>query len=213
MLMKNTFAFTVIFLLGISVLSSCTLKTNKEDNEIKTQETKRVYTITTDSTDLKWTAFKTTKRIGVSGSFDSISIIAKKTTGTIKELLENAEITINTASVNSNNAIRDPKIVEFFFGTFSAPKEILGTIDSMTNDKIYIGITMNGVEKTVESGYSIAGNLLEINTVINLPDWNAENGLSELSSECGDLNKGEEGMSKFWPEVAINITCPVERIE
>lgn len=211
--MKNTLHFTILLLLGSSFLSSCSPKSNSENNETKTQEKEQVYTLTTDSTALKWTAFKTTQRIGVSGSFDSIFIDAKNTTGTIPELLTNARITINTTSVNSNNAIRDPKIVSFFFGAFSVPNEILGTIDSVVNDNIYIEITMNGIKKTVIANYSIDTLLLDINTVIHLPDWNAEGGLSALNKECDDLHKGEDGISKLWPEVAINITCPLKQVE
>ena len=211
--MKNTLSFGVLFLSVTSILFSCNTKTNTENSGGQPIEKSQIYSLSPDSASLKWTAFKTTQRIGVSGTFDSISIECVKTTGTIEELLENAKIRVNTASINSNNEIRDPKIVEFFFGNFSVPNEIVGSIDSIANDNVYIGLTMNGIKQTAVADYSIADNLLNISAIIHLPDWNAESGLSELNKECDDLHKGEDGVSKLWPEIAVDITCPVEHFE
>ena len=157
--MKKTLIFTVLTALVLSMLSSCTPKNNTETSEVVSQETEQVYLLKTDSVTLQWTAYKTTERIGVSGSFDSISIKSEKTTGIFKELLTNTKIEISTASVNSNNEIRDPKIVAFFFGKFSVPSEIQAIVDSANAEKAYITITMNGITKTVEADYTIKNNI------------------------------------------------------
>ncbi len=195
------------------MLSSCTPKNNTETSEVKSQEKEKIYSINTDSIALQWTAYKTTQRIGVNGSFDSISINSEKTSGTIIELLANTKINISTASVNSNNEIRDPKIVAFLFGKFSVPNEILATVDSANAEKAYISITMNGVTKPVEANYTVKDNVLEIIANVNTPDWNAEAGLAALNNECEDLHKGEDGISKLWPEVSIAINCQLELVE
>jgi len=209
--MKNTLVFAIFTALVFGMLSSCTPKNNTETSEEKSQE--KIYSLNTDSIALQWTAYKTTQRIGVSGSFDSISINSEKTSGTIIELLTNTKIKISTASVNSNNEIRDPKIVAFFFGKFSVPNEILATVDSANPEKAYISINMNGVTKPVEANYTVKDNVLEIIANINTPDWNADAGLAALNNECEDLHKGEDGISKLWPEVSIVISCPLELVE
>jgi hypothetical protein len=211
--MKNTLIFTVFTALIFGMLSSCTPKNNTETSEVKSQEKEKIYSINTDSIALQWTAYKTTQRIGVNGSFDSISINSEKTSGTIIELLANTKINISTASVNSNNEIRDPKIVAFLFGKFSVPNEILATVDSANAEKAYISITMNGVTKPVEANYTVKDNVLEIIANVNTPDWNAEAGLAALNNECEDLHKGEDGISKLWPEVSIAINCQLELVE
>lgn len=209
--MKNTLVFTIFTALVFGMLSSCTPKNNTETSEVKSQE--KIYLLNTDSIALQWTAYKTTQRIGVSGSFDSISINSEKTSGTIIELLTNTKIKISTASVNSNNEIRDPKIVAFFFGKFAVPNEILANVDSANAEKAYISITMNGVTKPVEANYTVKDNILEIIANVNTPDWNAEAGLAALNNECEDLHKGKDGISKLWPEVSVAIRCPLELVE
>lgn len=211
--MKKTLIFTVLTALVLSMLSSCTPKNNTETSEVVSQGTEQVYLLKTDSVTLQWTAYKTTERIGVSGSFDSVAINSEKTTGTIKELLTNTKVKIRTASVNSKNEIRDPKTVAFFFGKFSVPNEILATVDSANAEKAFMSITMNGVTKPVEANYTIKNNVLEMTTVLHTPDWNAEAGLTALNNECEDLHKGEDGVSKLWPEVSVAIRCPLELAE
>ncbi len=211
--MKNTLVFAIFTALVFGMLSSCTPKNNTETSEAKSQEKEKIYSINTDSIALQWTAYKTTQRIGVSGSFDSISINSEKTSGTIIELLTNTKIKISTASVNSNNEIRDPKIVAFFFGKFSVPSEIQAIVDSANAEKAYITITMNGITKTVEADYTIKNNVLEMTTIVHTPGWNADAGLAALNNECDDLHKGEDGISKLWPEVSITISCPLELVE
>lgn len=211
--MKKELILTIFTALVLGMLSSCSPKNNTETSEVASQETESNYVLNLDSVSLQWTAYKTTQRLGVSGSFDSIAINSEKTTGTIKELLTNTKIEISTASVNSNNEIRDPKIVAFFFGKFSVPNEILATIDSANAEKAFMSITMNGITKPVEADYTITDNLLEITTIINTPDWNAEAGLAALNNECEDLHKGEDGVSKLWPEVSVIVQCPLELVE
>lgn len=207
--MKNTLSFVILFLLVAGVLHSCNTKTNTENKEERPIEEIPVYTLSPDMSMLRWTAYKTSQKLGVSGTFDSISIVCEKTTGTLEELLQNAKISIKTSSVNSNNEIRDPKIVAFFFGKFSVPEEISGSVDSAANGKAYISLMMNGINKRIVADYSIAGKMLNINTVLDLPGWNAESGLTALNKECEDLHKGEDGVSKLWPDVAIDIICPI----
>ncbi len=210
--MKNIVNIGMLFILLMGIISSCNSEKKTESKEVSSHETKHLYGLKPELSMLRWTAYKTTKKIGVSGTFDSISIECQNTSGTIKELLENAKITINTASVNSNNKIRDPKIVKFFFGNLSIPSKITGFIESVSDNKVHIVLTMNGLKKTVISDFSIANKMLNINTIINLTDWNAQSSLSALNKECEDLHKDIDGISRLWPEVAIDILCPIEEL-
>lgn len=189
-------------------LISCNQNPNSDKTLTDSQTIDR-YGINVDSVKVHWTAFKTTKRIGVSGTFDSISVKCENNSGTIEDILKSANIHINTAFVNSNNAIRDPKIVKFFFGNFTFPNEIVASVDSLIDNKVSINLKMNGMEKSVLANYVIENNVLNIYTTLMIPDWNAEASLNALNKECEDLHKDEDGISKLWPEVEVKITCPL----
>ena len=50
-------------------------------------------------------------------------------------------------------------------------------------------------------------------TVLHTPDWNADAGLAALNNECEELHKGEDGISKLWPDVNVTVVSRLQTLE
>ncbi len=183
---------------------------DKKSKAPKTVENTYTYSIDTSGIMVTWTAYKFTEKIGVSGTFDRIKFSAKKKSSSIEDVLKSSEIAISTGSVNSANAIRDPKLRATFFKTFNTDT-ITGTILEAKAKKGILALKMNSVNNLVDYTYSYKKDTIFISTHLELKKWNGKNALEALNKECYDLHKGPDGISKLWPDVAVKIKLPVIR--
>ena len=213
----KTYSLIPFFAVGLVIFfSACSGNTNKQHEETQTiEEVKEdLYSLNTDSIDLRWTAFKTTSKLAVGGAFDSIRVYGPHTKeGTIQQLLLGAKLEIFTSSINSNNIIRDEKLSNIFFGNDSSNK-IIATIGSVGADNsVEISLAMNGTLKQLKGSYVLDNNTLTLTTSVDVLEWNMDSPLKALNLACEDLHKGEDGLSKLWPNVEVTITCPLTIIE
>src|SRR5690606_11659412 len=90
----------------------------EEKTDIATEETTEVtgLQIVNDSTQVNWTAFKTTDKVGVNGKFTEIELKNTKTGETPEVVLEGASFSIPVSSLFTNDSDRDSKLKQFFFG-------------------------------------------------------------------------------------------------
>jgi len=101
--------------LGLLLVAAFSCKQTKKEEE-KTEEAVATYSIVEDSTDIRFTAYKTTDKVPVGGTFQEIEL--SYTAGeTPMETLNGLEFTIPVSSLFTNDPtkVRDPKIIEFFF--------------------------------------------------------------------------------------------------
>ena len=209
--MTGLFKTIVYFSLGIIVLSCNTTEKNKTKSTAdKPTEEMYSYTIDTTSISVGWTAYKFTDKVGVPGTFDKISFSNKNASGSIEKLLNKAQLSIQTASVNSNNTIRDPKINTFFFKTFNTP-EITGTILSAKEGEGIVKLNMNRTNRETPFTYSIENDTIQLFTNLDLSHWNGGEAITSLNTECYDVHKGADGISKLWPVVDVIIKLPVRK--
>jgi len=157
---------------------------------------------------LQWTAYKFTEKLGVSGTFDDCSLKLKNDSGTIEELLADAELTLSTKSVNSNNELRDPKLRADFFNVFNT-EIITARILSMNQGQGVLELKMNGMKNDVEYDYSNTNDTLILSTQLNLLLWEGKEAMDSLNRVCYDLHKGADGISKLWPDVAVSFKLPI----
>ncbi|MBO6517258.1 MAG: YceI family protein [Bacteroidia bacterium] len=209
---------TLIFGVAIILLASCSANKSEDKNaETENVSTETVYAYQRAFTTLEWTAYKTSAKVGVKGSFDEFNVTTGVETGTPKELMNQLEFSIPVSTTNSGNEIRDPKIIESFFGTMMNTENITGKFTSISgNDSAgttRIAITMNDVEHEVDGSYTIDGNEITLTTDLNLGDWKAEPSVASLNEVCSDLHKGEDGSSVLWPDVNIVITSKLKPIK
>jgi len=202
--MKST-KFLLIFLVVALVITSC--KDDKKD--VKTENTEIVkntvkYIVKPEATTVKWTAYKTTKKAPVGGEF-AILNFEEKEGATPEKALHNLEFSIPVSSLFTKNDSRDAKLKASFFGTMLDTEFLKGKIKFVEN-KYSAKITMNGVTADLPLEISITDERrVSMKGTMNLKNWNALGALEALNKVCFDLHKGDDGVSKTWEDVAIEV--------
>lgn len=164
------------------------------------------YTYDNATTEFAWTAYKTTEKVAVGGTFNVIDITSDSSSDDAAALIESMKFSIETASVNSANEERDGKIADLFFGTLNTAS-IDGRVKMLKdNGKAVIEISMNSVKADIEGDYTLVDGKFTFNTSVEMSIWNAMNGIETLNEACNDLHTGEDGVSKLWSEVALSFS-------
>ncbi|WP_290700565.1 YceI family protein [Lacinutrix sp.] len=180
-------------------------------NEAKVSDTEKVVTETAnfvvkpEGTSVKWTAYKTTKKVPVGGQFNILKFEDKKG-ATPEEALNNLSFSIPISGLFTNNDARDLKLKTSFFGEMLDPEFLKGTIKH--NKGTYTAsITMNGITKDLPLDVKITDERrVTMSATMDLKEWDALGALSALNKVCFDLHKGADGISKTWEDVAIEVT-------
>lgn len=158
---------------------------------------------------VKWTAFKTTAKVGVGGQFDETIVTAGEKSTKMTEVLETIKFTIKTASTNTTNEGRDKKIIDAFFGTMITTDLIIGQIKSAEGDNekgtCIALVTLNDVESDVNLNYVVTDNVVTLTGEMDINNWNGQAALTALNEVCSEKHKGEDGESMTWPTVELNI--------
>ena len=205
----------ILFLFLAGFLVSCEKQTDRKSSENREGCT---FQYNPGATELKWTAFKFTEKVGVGGTFDRFSVENATKANDPFAALTGLRFNIDTSSVNSNHKERDGRIRSYFFGSMESGKMISGRIvefEGTESGKARMEIIMNGISRVQELQYKLMNGMeVEIWGKIQVTDWKSEKSLDSLNEVCYDLHKGEDGISKLWPEVEIRAytrlekTCP-----
>lgn len=165
------------------------------------------------TTELKWTAFKFTKKVGVGGTFNTVAVQNNSQGNTVTDTINGFSFSIDTDSVNSANEERDARIRKFFFGSMKDSKTITGKLEDLdSNGNGQLAITMNGIEKEIPIHYKIVNeNEVEAWGTLDLSNWKADSAIKALNQECKDLHKGEDGISKLWPDIELRVYTKLDK--
>jgi len=200
-MMKNRIVFFSALTVTL-LMSSCTSEP-KEIEVVKPEPTCK-YSYNAESTEFEWTAFKTTEKVGVAGSFNEIKVTSIEVDND-KDVIESIQFSMNTASVETNNEDRNGKVAKHFFETINT-ETIDGSIQSLGEDgKAIVEISMNDLTIEVEGDYELNVGIFTFETMIDLSLWNAISGVDALNEICKDLHTGEDGVSKLWSEVQLSL--------
>ncbi|MCB0733123.1 MAG: YceI family protein [Flavobacteriales bacterium] len=165
-------------------------------------------------TDLTWTAFKTTARKEVNGTFKEMEIKPGSEAGHVTDILNGLTFSMKTSSVFSNDAGRDAKLIANFFGTMTGTEYIKGKVTSVEgNDDggtAKIAITLNEVEHEVSATYTRMGKVISLETSLDMAHWNATTSIEALNKVCELLHTGDDGVSKLWPDVKVVVNSTVK---
>lgn len=204
----------IAIVLGIVSVTifSCSEKTKEEivDTkeiavEVSQEEPSDVVEGVVKNSSVKWTGFKTTEKVAVSGTFDAVQISETKE-GTIpEEVLQGAKVRAVVSSINSGLEERDGKLKMLLFGAMANTTDIYGVIN-FRNGKTYITFTLNNLSKEYEVQSKFENNVFTINATVDLAAFKAEEAVESLNKACGDLHKGADGITKTWTEVDIEGT-------
>jgi hypothetical protein len=153
---------------------------------------------------ISWTAYKfpdSLNRVGVSGSFDNIVINYKnKNASDIYEFLTDAEIMINTNSVNiGNDSVKSYNVRNHFFSYFTPV--IYGKVINLNaaSKKAEVKFTMNGISQQVMFDMvEMDGNLVFSGSINNIRYFNAQSALDALQEVCGEFHQ-----NKVWQDISL----------
>ncbi len=199
--------------LGLLLVAAFSCKQTKKEEE-KTEETATaIYNIVEDSTDVRFTAYKTTDKVPVGGTFQEIEL--SYTAGeTPMETLDGLGFSIPVSSLFTNDPtkVRDPKIIEFFFEKMAETQSITGTFTFKDDKSCAVQLSMNGMSTELPMEYEITDdNHVNFSGVMDLTQWNALDALASLNEACKVLHTGSDGVSKTWEDVAIKGSVLLEQ--
>ena len=195
--------FCILLVFSTSCKNETKIKADTTENETTVKA--KGYTIKPDATTVKWTAYKTTEKKPVSGNFTVLKF--KENSGnTPMEALNGLHFSIPVSSIFSKNEERDAKLKVSFFGAMLNTNFLKGSISITDSNNCKASIKMNGKTHDLALQYTIEDDNVSLHGVMNLENWDALGAIEALNKVCFDLHKGEDGISKTWNDVAIDIT-------
>ncbi len=206
----------IILLAAIALATiSCKKEIKKETTDVTKEAievpAKETYLVTSEGTDIYWTAYKTTAKTPVKGQFTKINLKNAKATENPIDAFNGLEFSIPVSSIFSKNEDRDSKLQKFFFGVMDNTELLSGTFKINADKKCVINFTMNNTTFDLPLTYKIEGRTVIFNGLMQLKDWNALDAVASINKACFDLHKGEDGVSKTWEEVAIDATVYLKK--
>jgi hypothetical protein len=210
----------ILILSGSILLTYCgSSETNNEIAEAQKAQEEEVagvtlYALKDETTEVKWTAFKLTDKIGVNGKFESVQVeLTTSEFTSVAELMTGAKMTISTVSTSTGDAERDGKIKNQFFGTMKDGGEtIVGTITAAqgeTSGTANVSIEMNGMQYVQPFEWKYENNVVIMKATIEVDNWSAGESLGALNKVCSELHKGPDGKSVLWPDVEVVVNFRV----
>ena len=165
---------------------------------------------------VNWKAYKTLGKIGVGGTFTSVTYTAHALEGkNFRELFVGSKVNIDLSKIDTGNPARDETLVKNFFSLLKG-KTIEGEIvDIQKTDKhekgkprtgvVSVKLTMNEKTLTIPMKYFYNEGKFDASGDIDLMDFAAGDALASINKSCFDLHKG-----KTWSDVSISFSTTVE---
>ncbi|MCE9626268.1 MAG: YceI family protein [Deltaproteobacteria bacterium] len=170
-------------------------------------------TYTADPKDIQlvWTAFKFTTKAGVKGHFNKAQVSGAPSAKSLAGLMQNLQMEIDAASVDTDNPGRNATIQQFFFEKFAPASKIHAATSKVVGDDAKgtatIKITMNGVTRAVPFAYTATPEgILEAKASIDLLNFKLQSAFDSIHEACKDKHTGPDGVSKTWTQVDLALT-------
>lgn len=192
------------FFLSLLTLLLCVGSCKKE--KVESKEKKEIttsYSIDADNSSMEWTAYKTSEKVPVKGTFTKVNIVKSSAASSKIEAINGLEFEIPVASIFSKDSIRDGKLNTFFFAIMENTLKLKGGFSVSSKNQGVINLTMNGMTKELPFEYNIQGDIIEVNATMNLDHWQAQAALASLNEACNLLHTGADGVAKTWNDVTI----------
>jgi len=160
---------------------------------------------------LTWTAFKFTTKAAVKGHFNKAPVSGTASAKSLAGLMQNLQMDIDAASVETDNPARNATIQQFFFEKFAPASKIHAATSKVVGDDAKgtatIRITMNGVTRAVPFAYTTTPEgTVEAKGSIDLLNFNLKSAFDSLHEACKDKHVGPDGVAKTWTQVDLLLT-------
>jgi polyisoprenoid-binding protein YceI len=172
---------------------------------------------------VEWTAFKTSAKTPVKGSFKKLDVTSPKGgASTLRGVLERSSIAFDPREIETGDTARDATLRAAFFGLWKekriAAKILSAELNSAeTSGALSVRITANGVRREIPmklGALEAAASALPRFTVegqIQIADFDLQGPFATLHGACEKLHAGPDGVSKTWDTVEIRFSFPVVR--
>ena len=180
------------------------------------------YTLDPQSVQVNWTAFKTTQKLPVGGTFKTVSLkneSLKKNKGkrSLHDLLSgiDAQIPVKEVSaISTGNPARDQTLFDHFFNRFKNPTEIHGKIieimGSDSEGSLNLEVRLNDKSVKVPLKYTrTTDGHFEAKGELDILGFGLKSAFEELHHNCETLHKGPDGVSKTWSSVDLKLNANV----
>ena len=212
-------------MLACSLLISCgsnnseNVNTNTQDSTQVAQNDQPLCTFSYNpvSTQVLWTAYKHSGKVGVSGTIESFEVTESNPSQNPLGVLKGASFSISTSptSINSSDTLRDRKISQFFFGVMTNTDNITGEIKEIEEGNGQgsgiLSLKINDIEKDLPMEYTLTGEKVTLSAIVNFEDWDGQDALASLNEKCAAKHTGEDGENKLWPDVNIIVETTLEK--
>lgn len=200
----------ILSLLCVITLSMASCKNDKKQ-ETKAPVAEKGFSFEAKTTTINWTAYKTTAKVPVKGQFTEVTIENTKKGATAKEALDGLKFSIPIQSLFTKDSIRDNKLKKFFFGVMTNTSQITGTLYMRDDTSGNAEITMNGISQKLPFTYTVKDQMVTIEAEMDLDNWQAQAAIEALNVVCKELHTGEDGVSKTWNEVKIEVVTYLKK--
>ena len=153
---------------------------------------------------LQWTAYKTSEKVPVKGTFKEVKIVNSKTSEDAAGTLNELGFEIPVSSIFTNDTIRDGKLQKFFFAVMENSMMLKGKFNVENASSGKLEISMNGLSKSLPFSYEVEQDTIHVSATMDLNEWGAQEALESLNEACKVLHTGSDGVSKTWNDVALN---------
>jgi hypothetical protein len=200
--MKKSLSTILAIALFVSFISC---KEKKKTDSEQVSSTEKFFVVEPKTTTINWIAYKTTDKVPVKGQFTKLKIDNPIKGKTALDALNNLQFSIPVSSLFTKDTIRDGKLKKFFFGVMDNTELISGTIHINNETSGSVDLEMNGVSQVLPITFFTSDQMITIEAVMDLDNWNAQNALVSLNEACKELHTGTDGVTKTWSEVKIEI--------
>ncbi len=176
----------------------------KEKKSEETVKSEKSYSVDKESSTVQWTAYKTTDKVPVKGTFTEINITASNEGNSSSQALKGLAFEIPVSSIFTKDTIRDHKLNKFFFAIMDNTLSLKGVFSVEDENKGNLALTMNGMTEDLPFTYEMSKDTIMIDTKMDLNVWGAQSAVESLHQACLALHTGPDGVSKTWDEVNIS---------
>jgi hypothetical protein len=170
------------------------------------ENSKANFSLKSAKSNIQFTAFKTTAKLGVKGWFNSINILSEGKGSSIREAIDQSSFSIPVSSLFTKDAGRDMKIKTFFFGTMEDTLFLSGKVSIESHNSGVLTIKMNNITNQIPFSYTVHEQTFQLKAKMNIDQWFVQSSLSSLNKVCKELHKGPDGVSRTWPDVDLQAT-------
>lgn len=153
------------------------------------------------SVSVNWIGYKTQGKAGVPGTFDKVTLEAKKNDD-FSKFLSSANVNIDPYSLNSKMKFRDTNITSTLFKLANI-KDIKAKVAKVNGDikagSLDVEIAMNNTKKIIPMKYTVEAGVLKAVGTIELLDFAMGESFNAFAAKCKPFHAG-----KTWSEVTVS---------